>query len=639
MALIKKHKEEVQAARLDEKLIEKIQPKGGITFKEPSYITCGDGYIRCIHIYALPNSLNDHWLSNLFAVNDSICTMAISTKDVAEVKKNINRSITEENARYVTAKHHSELYDAEKRLQELNQLYDEISRMGEVLKLCDFRIFVKDYTLSGLEEKCNEIVKNLEADSYMTTTLLNEQKNEWRSVFYPYKKVHQEPFTMKGLALTTEQLSLGYPFNYSELLDDQGVLLGFSQTGGAVLFDIFTKTFKRKHYNAIVSGDMGSGKSTLLKKLFKHNASIGNYIRTFDISGEFTNLTNEFGGKVIKCNGSEGMLNPLEILRSSDDDYTSFANHISKLKSFFNCIIPSIDDLLLQDLSNYLREFYSIYDLIPTDTSSITTRGAENYPTFSNFRMFLQRKLDEVNERDKGAETDVQTALNVASATNIDTLLKAVNNLINNYGNMFDGHTSINDISKEKIVTFDISAIKDLGEIFTAQMQNLVSLCWDNAVQNGTEMKRLWEDGNTASQDITKFLIIVDESHRWVNTSMPYILNMIIRYEREARKYFTGIILASQSVRDFVPEGKTADLDKIKILFELAQYKFMFKQDSATLEHISGVFGESLTYSQISQIPYLQQGDTILSISGDRSIRFKVYLSPDYEQQLFSGGR
>ena len=32
---------------------------------------------------------------------------------------------------------------------------------------------------------------------------------------------------------------------------------------------------------------MGSGKSTLLKKRFKANASIGNYIRCFDVSGEF----------------------------------------------------------------------------------------------------------------------------------------------------------------------------------------------------------------------------------------------------------------------------------------------------------------------------------------------------------------
>ena len=36
------------------------------------------------------------------------------------------------------------------------------------------------------------------------------------------------------------------------------------------------------------------------------------------------------------------MLNPLEILRSGDDDYASYARHISKLQAFFRCINPSI---------------------------------------------------------------------------------------------------------------------------------------------------------------------------------------------------------------------------------------------------------------------------------------------------------
>ena len=85
-------------------------------------------------------------------------------------------------------------------------------------------------------------------------------------------------------------------------------------------------------------------------------------------------------------------------------------------------------------------------------------------------------------------------------------------------------------------------------------MQNFVSLCWDNAVENGSVMKNLWEDDEIESEDVTKFLFLIDESHRWVNTSMPMILDMIIKYMREARKYFAGLILASQSIRDFMPE-------------------------------------------------------------------------------------
>lgn len=635
MALKKNKSATVQ---VDDALFERIQPHGGITFREPSYITMGDGYVRCLHIYELPNSLYRFWLNKIFAVSSSICSFDVSTKDMNEVKKNINKSISEESARAVASKTYLEYYDAEKRKEELQLLFDELSRMGEVVKICDFRIFVKALTLQELEEKCSEIIRSLDAEGYKPAVLLNEQKAEWCSFYEGAHTTHLRPFTMKGLSLTTEQLAIGYPFNHCELLDEQGTLLGYSDMDGAIIFDEFTVTDKRNSYNSIVCGNMGSGKSTLLKKRFKHHASIGNYIRTFDPSGEFTNITNEFGGKIIKCNGNEGMLNPLEILKSGEDDYTSYSNHIAKLQSFFRCIIPSISDQLLQELSNQLREFYVGYNLVPDDDNIITGLDAVEYPTLSDFRNYLQNYINYISEKDAESKTDVETSLNVAKANNLSVICSAVDNLCRNYGKLFDGHTTIDDLTSEKIVTFDISSIKDLGPIFTAQMQNLVSLCWDNAVSNGLIAKAQWENG-ARLEDITKFMVFIDESHTWVNTSMPQILQMIIRYQRQARKFFAGITLASQSVSDFMPEGLTQGAEQVGMLFKMSQYKFMFRQDSSAKEHIQKIFGKELTGSQIERIPMLTKGDTIMSISGDRALSFHVWMSEDYEDPVFSGGR
>lgn len=635
----RKKKKDETPVMFDAELFSYIQPKGGITFREPSYILTGDGYIRCLHVYELPNSLYDHWLERVFNLQDTVCSIDISTKDMATVKRNINKSISEENSRYYSARNHQERYNAARRAKELEQLYDEISRMGEVIKVCDIRIFVKSRTLEGLDEKCEEIINNLEGDSYRTATLLNEQKSEWKSMFEPYEKTHTRPFTMKGLALTSEQLAIGYPFKYSELIDEQGTLLGFTETGGVVLFDEFTKTRKRQHYNAVVCGAMGSGKSTYLKKRFKHHASIGNFLRTFDVSGEFADLTKEFGGKIIKAGGSDGRLNPLEILKAGDDDEISFAKHITKLQTFYKCIVPSMTDYELQSLANQLRGLYEVYGLVPKEGTAITGRNSKDYPILTNFRNYLLKQLEFINTRDVTAVTDVQTALNINDAELIKNILTTTDNLIKNYGYVFDGHTSISDITNEKIVTFDISGIKHLGSVFTAQMQILVSLCWDNAIKNGEVQKRRWESGEISSRDIVKFMMIIDESHEWVNTGMPRILDMIITYQREGRKYFAGITLASQSVRDYMPEGKEAGMDKIKMLFELSQYVFMFKQPSSTLQHIRNVFGDSLTYSQVEKIPNLERGQTILAIQGDRSIMFTVWLSRAYEEKLFSGGR
>lgn len=146
---------------IDASMFSYIQPKGGFSFKEPSYISFGDGYVRCLHIYELPTYIHEFWLSKLFNIPGCICSIDIHTKNIREVKKNITKSMSEENSRFVTGKNHEEKYDAQKRHQELENLYDEISRFGEVVKSCDFRIFVSARTENELDEKCSEITNNL----------------------------------------------------------------------------------------------------------------------------------------------------------------------------------------------------------------------------------------------------------------------------------------------------------------------------------------------------------------------------------------------------------------------------------------------------------------------------------------------
>ena len=638
MIFSKKKKTENKEPYMDEELFEYIQPAGGITFKEPSYIQTGEGYVRCLHVYQLPKVLDDFWLDHIFGIDDAVITLDIHAQDSAEAKKNINKSLQEEFARARTAKDFAELHSAEQRQRELQAVYEELTSMGEVIKNVDLRIFVSGRNLLELDERCKSIMATLEGDSYMAATMLNEGKRDWQSIFEPFEMQHAKPFALKSHPLLSQQLAIGYPYSYSELIDERGDLIGFTPIGGAVIYDEFALTGARKHYNSLVCGDMGSGKSTFLKKRFKANAAKGNFVRTFDISGEFANLTKEFGGKIIRCNGADGMLNPLEILRAGDDDFISYSKHISKVSTFFKCILPGADDELLITLENCLREFYAEYNLVPQDGRHITGLPAKNYPTFSDFLSFLQAEIEK--EKVKERQGEVDTGLAVNRAMGLNTIYESVKTIVLNYGKMFDGHTSVDNLIDEKIVTFDISDIKDLGNVFTAQMFNLVTLCWDNAVGNGQIMKQLYEEGEISIEDVTCFLVLIDESHRWVNTSMPKILTLLIQYLREARKYFAGITLASQSIRDYVPQGENDPyIDLLRTLFELTQYKFIFKQDSSAVPILNNVFGNALSFSQLERIPYLERGETILSIAGDRTLEFKVWRSIEYEERLFAGGR
>ena len=213
-------------------------------------------------------------------------------------------------------------------------------------------------------------------------------------------------------------------------------------------------------------------------------------------------------------------------------------------------------------------------------------------------------------------------------------------NLINIYGNIFNRHSSITNLSDEQYIIFDISKLKDMeSNIFDAQLYNLLSLCWDNVVTNGTIMLKKVREGEIAPEDVIHTVIEIDEAHRIINTNKTNNLDLITTYMREGRKYYGSIILASQSVRDFSPEGDSGEaLNKLKTVFELTQYKMIFHQDANALPLLENIFDSVLTPSQINRIPQLEMGNCIMSISSDVNLEFSVYIT-DEENYLFDGGK
>lgn len=624
----------------DPALLERVQPQGGISFLDPKYISSGAGYEACLHIYEYPKQLDDYWLAKLCNIRNTVSFVDIATDDVVAVKKNINKSMKEQEYRYKEAKDFEGRYDAQKRFAEMEQLYEEISSMGEVVKLVHIRIFIADSSFSGLEDTVKTIRAQLEGSGYLGAIFMNETKTEWTSMLKPYRRQEGERFFTYGQPLTSNAVAAGNPFHFSSLADEKGMFLGKTPCGGNVLFDLFNKSGSRRYYNYLCIGTMGSGKSTLLKKELLAAAIQGDYVRTFDISGEFTMLTNVLGGKVIKLDGTGGILNPLEILRGGDDDIVSFTRHISKVSTVYRFLLGGSCDMEEQiEFEEALRELYQKYGFEVKDgkmTREITGLAPEQYPTFSDLMDYLQEKIRKMQQ---GMYEKAEMELVKKELVRTDKIRKVIENVVYTYGNLFNGHTTIDNIQDEQIVTFDISSLKEMkAEVFDAQIFNMVSLCWDNCVSNGKLMMKGMYDKTVDPWDVTHTLILIDESHRWVNAKKPYALDLISVYLREARKYFGGIGLASQSIRDYVPEGSSSEEEnKMKIIFELTQYKFVFHQDSNVTSLLNNIFDGVFTPSQIARIPRLDVGETILSIASDRNIEFKVYL-PAEEEAVFRGG-
>ena len=356
---------------------------------------------------------------------------------------------------------------------------------------------------------------------------------------------------------------------------------------------------------------MGSGKSTLLKKQFLHNAIKGNYVRTFDISGEFSELTKTLGGKTINLDGSHGILNPLEILRAGDDERISFIRHISKVSTFYKFLVGGeVDSEEIVELEECLRELYKKFGFdneTVDDNKQFTGLPASSYPTFSDFLEYLTENIKEMQNKEYNA---MEQKIVGKTLLLRDKIRKVIRNIVKTYGNLFDGHTTIENISDEQIITYNLSTIKELKpEVFDASIINMISLCWDNCVTNGKLMLKRLDEGSIKMWDVVRTLILIDESHRWLNAKKLQALDLISIYLREARKYFGGIGLASQRAADYAPEGSQSEgINKLKDMFELTQYKFIFRQSSNAKKLLYSIFEGELTGNQINNIPKMGVG-------------------------------
>ena len=221
----------------------------------------------------------------------------------------------------------------------------------------------------------------------------------------------------------------------------------------------------------------------------------------------------------------------------------------------------------------------------------------------------------------------------------LELIILNIESIVRDYGTLFNGYSSINSFDNEQLVSFEVKNLVQFDKrIFNAQTFNIMTLLWNNALTHGLKVKKLYDDGKVKFEDIIKYFLLIDESHKFINSNNIMAVDYLISFEREARKYFAGLIFATQSIRDVVPENAESEaLQKIKTLFELTQYKFIMQQDNNSKGALLDIFDGQLTESEIEGIPFFRKGECILAINGFKNIKFRIEVT-NKELDLFKGG-
>ncbi len=625
-------------------LISQVQSQGGINFKNANYVRFGDGYIACVHIYKYQSLVMDFWLEQLMSIENALVTLDITTANKKQIIDDINKSMAEQDTRFITAKDNVDRIDARDSYQELDDLYNQITK-GEIMKRVLLRAYVKGKTIEELETNVKDVTEELESLNFRGAIFVNEQEWEWQSMFSSYTNQQSYTNKRKGKDIPSMTVAAGYPYHYTSLSDSNGRYYGTTDTNGSVIFDLFHKDRQRKYYNALMIGKMGSGKSTMLKKVVLDNAIKGNKVRVLDVTGEFADLVERLGGKQVALDGSEGIINPLQVFKTvtledgSTDESASFTQHISKMSILYNFLNSSSNNNEVKEFKLLLRKLYVEKRLWSEDEDTIlkiTEFPTNRYPIFSDLLQLIRNELY-ANIEGK----IIHESLSENRAKRLENIQLTIEDLVQNYGNIFDGVSSIENFEDELVVSFPLRNLTNLEpEIYQAQIFNIMNMLWDGMIVDGSPQFDAFNKGNLTTEDAMKYLIVIDEAHHLINTkdvSQPAV-EYLVKFMREARKYFGGIFFVSHLITDFIPaDSKSENAENVKNLFRLTQYKFIAEQDAESTQTIRTVFDGQLTESELRLIPKLEVGSVILSISGVKNISFDVDVSKA-ELSIFGGG-
>jgi hypothetical protein len=641
--LIMKLKDNKKSKKIEEKikyepdLLEYIQPQGGIKFSI-DYARTGTGYETCIQIYQFPTYIYSHWLSDICYFEGAITTIDIHTENEEDALQNISKSMKEYRGRSGSEKNDTGVSDAVNAYSDLSRLYESVKRMSRTLKSVIVRIYFSAKTKAELEKRQAEILNKL--DEYKGSIMLNEQKYEYQAMFLPYKKQQELPNARLGIPILDEAIAAGDPFHFASLSDPNGLYLGSTSCGGSVMFNPFFKSSVRTYYNTLILGNMGSGKSTLLKKLSYHSFLLGDYVRLFDVVGELRYMADVCGWTTINLDGTDGIYNMFQILKVDEDEGICWSRHTAKLALIYEILSQEHNPQEIISFNKCVKNMYNRIGILPDEIKyddKITGYSPEEYPTMSDFISHIELEMEEIIR--KKPDTKAEEKLLVDEVVRLSNIKRVFVDVRDNYGKMLDGHTSIDNIMDTQGVVFNIKNIASLpAHIANTILYETLSMCWDNCTRNGLIMKQLYEEGKIGIDEVVHFLITFDEAHKIMNTRFPVALQQLTDMQREMRKVFGGLCLATQSISECIPEGSSEDSVRlIKDLFSFSNYKFIGKQDESLKQTLKNAFGSALNDNEYNRIPVLGQGNFILSIQGDRNIEFKVYASDD-ELNMFRGG-
>lgn len=594
---------------------EKIAPSG-LKIGEKD-IVLGDAYTSVLTLTTYPSYVDAGWLGTVANVNNTRMVMTISPMDSLEISNTIKKSISEVKSKIINVNDYNDQILLNNQLQDYVELVNRIDREHEKFSLLTVNFFCYGESQEELEKTKKELKNRLTAYGMAGADLMFDQERSLKMYLPTMYRELEKDFGLPIPMLTT---SATFPFIFQTLQDDgDAMMLGTASLGSLLFFDLWKRTNKRNNSNAVIIGKSGSGKSTLLKKLIRGNWCRGSKVIVIDPEREYKQLCETVGGTWIDCGtGTSGIINPLEVRKSSDEEEdingkkiisNDLSKHFQTFRTFIKYYLQDLNAYELTKIEEILIEVYKDKG-IDFDTD-LTNLKSNDYPIMED----LYKK---VNETLTKAKLNNETRNVIESLEKISSMLKR--STIGADAKLFNGHSSINVDDKTDFIVLDIHSLVDSDDtILKTQFFNILSWCWNEISRNRNE----------------RIILVCDEAHLLIDPNNKDGIEFLKRTSKRIRKYNGSLWIVSQNLIDFTSQ----DIERQgQVIIDNSAYTLVMAQGQKEIEAVQKMM--NLSESEVQFLTTASQGEGLFVIGGETRLPIQIELR-DEEEKLFgnAGGR
>ncbi|HHX67550.1 MAG TPA: DUF87 domain-containing protein, partial [Gallicola sp.] len=569
-----------------------------------------DNEFQMVTIKTIPPFIDELFFENIFNVpNVRACLSMKDTITQEELIRWVNAQYQFLLSDRNTTKKLSDATELDRQQENFQVLMNEIKNGDEKIKEVSLILIV-----TGDKKTREDTIRELKriVDPYMIKLDIPRlrQMETWQSYDLGIKSLDDY-----SIYLPTHTLSAGFPFTKTYYNDSTGYMAGVDiHTSLPIFFDPFVINNTRTSHNMAIIASTGGGKSYTMKKIIVNEFARGTKVFIFDCENEYQKLVNHNNGEYIDLYSKKGgIINPLQIryISSEDDDQDTketdcpLAKHLGFLEAFFKSAFESITEKEMVMLLAIVEKLYNSKGIYKnTSINTLQSLKPEDYPIFSDLYNYLPVYKKGLTSKEK-----------IKLIEQLDILLSRFLTGTDSY--LFDGYTNIN--LDNDLIAFNLQELmySENQRLINTQTLNLLTYLNNSIVANKINNDKL------KVEDRKHVVVIADEFHLFIDENNFEVLRNFGQLARRIRKYSGSLIVATQSIKDFV--GSNQILRHSTAIFNNCHYQMvgMLKEDDL-LAYLELFKQNPLTDTQKSFLLSAKRGEFLLNIDSKTRLRILI---------------